>query len=66
MELVGDAEGIAALQELKLHRREYLRFLLQEAQTVFERRVDFQNQAGRTFRLSFVPHERKLVVSRLS
>lgn len=66
MQLVGDPEGLAALQEMKHSQREYLRFLIQEARTVFERRVDFKSSNGTAFRLTFVPAEGRLVVSRLT
>lgn len=65
MQLVGDPAGLAALQEMKNTQRDYLRFLIQEARTVFERRVDFKGSDGTAFRLTFVPTEGQLVVSRL-
>lgn len=55
MQLTGDPDGIAALHELKTGNKEYLRFLIQEARTVFERAVDFKAKDGTAFRLVFDP-----------
>ncbi len=65
MELGGDPGGLAALQALRAENRDYLKFLLQEARTVFEGHVDFKAKDGTAFRLSWRPREQKLVVSKL-
>jgi hypothetical protein len=65
MNLTGDPQGIEALHALKTTNKDYLRFLLQEARTVMERRVDFKAADGTKYRLEFVPEETKLVVTRL-
>jgi hypothetical protein len=64
MNLVGDANGIAALQELKESSKDYLKFLLQEARTGFERAAEFKSKDGVAYRLSWVAAEQKYVVSR--
>ena len=64
MNMVGDEGGIAALQELKESNKDYLKFLIQEARTVFERRVDFKGKDGSAYRLTWEPAEQKLVVSK--
>ena len=64
MNMIGDEGGIAALHELKESNKDYLKFLIQEARTVFERRVDFKGKDGTTYRLTWEPAEQKLVVSR--
>ena len=53
MQLTGDEGGLAALKELQADNREYLKFLIQEAKTVFEHQVDFKSKAGEKFRLKF-------------
>jgi len=64
MNLVGDAAGLAALLEMKTANKEYLKFLIQEARTVFERHVDFKGRDGASYRLAWVAPEQKFVVSR--
>ncbi len=64
MELVGDEAGLAVLHDMKVSNKEYLRFLVKEARTVFERHVDFKGKDGTVFRLTWVPQDSKLVVSR--
>ena len=64
MELTGDTGGVAHLQDLKVSNKEYLKFLITEARTVFERHVDFKGKDGVTYRLTWVPQESKLVVSK--
>ena len=53
MNLTGDPEGLAALKLLQEGNREYLKFLIQEARTVFEHLVDFKSADGAQFRLVF-------------
>lgn len=64
MQLTGDADGIAVLHEMKTGNREYLKFLIQEARTVFERAVDFKGRDGAAFRLTFEPKDGSFSVSR--
>ncbi|HZX95357.1 MAG TPA: hypothetical protein VFE90_12630 [Myxococcales bacterium] len=53
MNLTGDPEGLAALKAFQEGNRDYLKFLIQEARTVFEHHVDFKDGAGTQFRLHF-------------
>jgi hypothetical protein len=49
----GDPDGLAALKALQERNRDYLKFLIQEAKTVFEHHVDFKAEDGAWFRLRF-------------
>jgi hypothetical protein len=49
----GDPDGLAALKVLQERNRDYLKFLIQEAKTVFEHHVDFKSESGVKFRLVF-------------
>ncbi|TMA83729.1 MAG: hypothetical protein E6J65_18805 [Deltaproteobacteria bacterium] len=53
MNLTGDPEGLAALKSFQEGNRDYLKFLIQEARTVFEHQVDFKSPEGEPFRLHF-------------
>ena len=53
MNLTGDPDGLAALKSLQEGNRDYLKFLIQEARTVFEHQVDFKSADGARFRLHF-------------
>ena len=53
MNLTGDADGLAVLKSFQEGNRDYLKFLIQEARTVFEHQVDFKNAQGVQFRLHF-------------
>ena len=53
MQLSGDADGLSALKVLQEKNREYLKFLIQEAKTVFEHHVDFKGESGAQFRLKY-------------
>lgn len=64
MNLVGDEEGLKALHEMKGSNREYLKFLIQEARTVFGGFVDFKSKDGAAYRLTWDPRDQRLVVSR--
>ena len=46
MNLTGDPEGLAALKSFQEGNRDYLKFLIQEARTVFEHQVDFKSPDG--------------------
>ena len=65
MKFVGDEAGIAVLHTMKDTNKEYLKFLIQEARTVFENRVDFRDREGTAYRLTFSPKEQNFVVSKL-
>lgn len=64
MNLTGDEHGIAVLHEMSKSSKDYLKFLIQEARTVFERAVDFKSKDGVTYRLSWLAQEQKFVVAR--
>ena len=49
----GDPDGLTALRGLQERNRDYLKFLIQEAKTVFEHHVDFKSEQGAWFRLKF-------------
>jgi hypothetical protein len=53
MNLTGDPQGLAALKSFQEGNRDYLKFLIQEARSVFEHHVDFKDGAGAPFRLHF-------------
>ena len=53
MQLSGDADGLSALKTLQEKNRDYLKFLIQEAKTVFEHHVDFKGADGEQFRLIY-------------
>ena len=53
MQLTGDPAGLAVLKSFQEGNREYLKFLVQEAKTVFEHHVDFKGADGAQFRLIF-------------
>ena len=51
MKLTGDPDGLAALKSFQEGNRDYLKFLIQEATSVFEHHVDFKAPDGTPFRL---------------
>ena len=51
MKLTGDPDGLAALKSFQEGNRDYLKFLIQEATSVFEHHVDFKGPDGTRFRL---------------
>ena len=53
MNLTGDPAGLAALKAMQEGNREYLKFLIQEAKSVFEHHVDFKAADGAQFRLVY-------------
>ena len=53
MNLTGDADGLAVLKSFQEGNRDYLKFLIQEARSVFEHHVDFKGRDGAQFRLHF-------------
>jgi hypothetical protein len=53
MQLTGDPDGLAVLKGFQEGNRDYLKFLIQEAKSVFEHHVDFKGADGAQFRLIF-------------
>ncbi len=53
MNLTGDPDGLAVLKGFQEGNRDYLKFLIQEAKSVFEHHVDFKGADGAQFRLIF-------------
>jgi hypothetical protein len=53
MNLTGDADGLAVLKSFQEGNRDYLKFLILEARSVFEHHVDFKGPDGAQFRLYF-------------
>jgi hypothetical protein len=51
--LTGDPAGLAVLKSMQEGNRDYLKFLIQEAKTVFEHHVDFKGADGAKFRLFY-------------
>ena len=49
----GDPDGLTALKALQEHNRDYLKFLIQEAKSVFEHHADFKGADGAQFRLVY-------------
>ncbi len=64
MNLSGDPEGIEALKKLKETNLEYLKFLLKEAQTVFEQQVEFKSEDGKVYLLKFDKFKKELSVEK--
>ena len=64
MQIQGDETGIAALHELRASNKDYLKFLIQEARTVFGNTVDFKGKDGTAFRLVWSPKEQAFSVVR--
>jgi hypothetical protein len=53
MNLTGDPAGLAVLKSFQEANRDYLKFLIQEARSVFEHHADFKGSDGAHFRLIF-------------
>jgi hypothetical protein len=53
MNLTGDPAGLAVLKQFQEANRDYLKFLIQEARSVFEHHADFKGADGSQFRLIF-------------
>src|SRR5258708_11466877 len=51
MNLTGDAAGLAVLKSFQEGNRDYLKFLIQEAKSVFEHHADFKGPDGAQYRL---------------
>jgi len=66
MKLTGDERGIEVLKAMHANNNDYLKFLLQEAKTVFGNIVDFKSSDGKeSFRLHFDPATGELKVEKL-
>lgn len=53
MNLTGDPDGLAVLKSFQEGKREYLKFLIQEAKSVFENHADFKGPDGTAYRLLY-------------
>ena len=65
MKMTGDEKGIAALKEMHATNSDYLKFLLQEAKTVFGNSADFKGSDGTPYRLHFDPATGEFKVAKL-
>ena len=66
MKLTGDEKGIAILKEMHSTNNDYLKFLLQEAKTVFEKYASFKSVDGKeSFKLHFDPTSNEYKVEKL-
>ena len=63
MKFTGDPEGIAALKNMKETRMEYLRYLLQEARTNFDRTASFKEKE-KSYKIVFDPQTGELDVQK--
>lgn len=64
MQIVGDEQGIRVLDEMRTTSKDYLKFLVQEARTVFGNRVVFKSSEGDEFELVWSPQRREFSVLR--
>ncbi|HUS64605.1 MAG TPA: hypothetical protein VMZ28_08695 [Kofleriaceae bacterium] len=64
MQLVGDPEGVAALKELAQNSREFLKFLITEAQTSLNHTAPFTGTDGTKWQLVLKPGSSDLEVQR--
>jgi hypothetical protein len=62
MRLVGDADGIAALKELVTEHRDYLRFLIAEAQSNTDHAAGFRGKDGAKWELVARPGDENLEI----
>ncbi|RME20547.1 MAG: hypothetical protein D6806_16160 [Deltaproteobacteria bacterium] len=53
MNLTGHPEGLEELKKIKEQRKDFLRFLITEAKTSFERRAEFKGSDGRKWFLYY-------------
>ena len=61
---MGDPDGIAALKALSAERRDYLKFLISEAQTNSNHVAEFRAKDGTRFELVLVASAGELSVRR--
>lgn len=64
MRLVGDPDGIAALKELSQNNRDYLKFLISEAQSNTDHLASFTGPDGTRWHLVVKPGAGELEVKR--
>lgn len=64
MQLVGDPEGVAALKELAQSSREFLKFLISEAQTATNHVAPFTGTDGTRWQLVLKPGSSDLEIQR--
>ena len=64
MRLVGDPDGIAALKELSQNNRDYLKFLIGEAQSNTNHAAAFSGPDGSKWQLVVKPEAGELEVRR--
>jgi hypothetical protein len=64
MKLAGDPDGIAALKELVAEHRDYLKFLITEAQSSTDHHAVFKDNAGLHWQLWLHPQTGELEVRR--
>ena len=64
MQLVGDPDGIAALKELVQNSREFMKFLITEAQTATNHAAPFTGPDGTKWQLVLKPGSSDLEVQR--
>jgi hypothetical protein len=62
MKLTGDPDGIAALKELVSDHRDYLKFLITEAQSNTDHHAPFRAKDGTKFELVVHPESGELEV----
>ena len=62
MKIVGDADGIAALKELVSDHRDYLKFLITEAQSSTDHHAPFRGRDGTRWELIARPEADALEV----
>ena len=66
MKMTGDEKGIEVLKEMHSTNNDYLKFLLQEAKTVFGNIVDFKGDGDdQKYRLHFNPTSGEFTVEKL-
>ena len=64
MKFTGDPEGIVALKKMKETRLEYLKYLLQEARTNFDRTATFKDENNVNYKIVFDPQAGELEVKK--
>lgn len=65
MQLLGDPTGIAALKALKESNRDYLKFLIGEANSNTVREAEFKGQDGTRWRIKVLVPSGDLEVSKV-
>lgn len=63
MDLLGDADGIAALKAMHAKDKGYLKFLVAEARSNIDMTARFTAEDGKKWRLAFDPASGNLTVS---